>query len=303
MLKSVPETGTVLLVDDGSTDNTLDELLNFDHDKRVKVISGSNKGFTRTLVDTIDTHLNPALHKYLAVYGSGDICSEDKFVKQLEYMEENTDIAALGTGHSVYSYNSHEKILEEASYYEADFDNLFERVPFTHGTVMYRVSDYRKAGGYHAVLKYSQDKDLYLRLIHQGRIVRYPESLYTQYVFEDSASSKPAKKKEQIKYQHILFLNYRDHEQYKKDISRLEKESINDIYQDSMFVRKYKLAQKRLILQGEFDLAAQWCDILYPIEGETKQKRLKPVLKTAKKVPFLKKLTPKLFYIARKMLR
>lgn len=303
LLESAPKDSTIMLVNDGSTDDTLLELKKFEHDSRVVVQNYPNQGFSTSLKMTIDNALKEKDYDFISVVGSGDICSTDKFTKQLNYMNEQTDIVALGTGHAVRSYKTGHIILEENGEYEASIDNLEERVPFTHGTVIYRANAYSKAGGYHSVFKYSQDKDLYMRLIKLGRIVRYPETLYTQFVFEDSASSNPKKKREQIKYQHLIFLNHNNPELYDKAINELETQSIHSIFDDHLFKKKYENAQKRLIYQGEFGLAAKWAEILYTIDGERKQRILKNSLPIIEKRTSLKFLTSRTFYYARKLLR
>src|SRR5690606_33503410 len=65
------------------------------------------------------------------------------------------------------------------------------RVPFTHGTVMYRREDLVRAGSYDPFFKYSQDWDVYSRLIGIGEIHAIDEPLYEKYIYDDGASFSP----------------------------------------------------------------------------------------------------------------
>lgn len=304
VLKAAPENAKVILVDDGSTDQTLKELNQFKSDKRVIVETSQNQGFTNALKQAINKYADVNEFTYMAVHGSGDICSPEKFSKQLKYLENHPEIVALGTGHTVESYTTKNKVLIEEGYYEATLENLRERVPFTHGTVVYRLREYLEVGGYSPVFKYSQDKDLYVKLIQKGKIVRYPDSLYTQFIFEDSASSNPYKKREQIKYQKLLFLDRssKDSEYFDK-VNQLQNNTIHEVFSDEDFIDNYLNAQKRLIYQGEFKLASQWCDLIFSVNQDSKQKRLKKILRSLDKSKTVKWLTAKSFYNGRKLLK
>lgn len=303
LLKAAPSDAKVVLVDDGSTDETLHKLKAYKSDHRVVVESGVNSGFTNALVNAIEKHANPEMYKYMAVYGSGDICSPDKYSKQVAYLEENQDIVALGTGHTVRSYSTGYVTLEEDGFYEASKQTLSERVPFTQGTVVYRLDAYMSTGGYNRVFKFSQDKDLYVRLIDEGRIVRYPEALYTQYLFSDGASSNPNKKREQLKYHYLIDMHYNDPEKFEEVSKKIMQSNIHSVIGDEHFVDKYKAAQKRLIYQGEYLLASQWSDILIGLDNKSSQKRLKMILLALEKSTFMKFMMSKAFYTARKLLR
>lgn len=303
LLKAAPDDAKVVLVDDGSTDDTVEQLKKFESDKRVVVESQPNQGFTKALISAIDKYADPVLYHYMGIHGSGDLCEEDKFTKQLEYLEKHTDIAALGTGHTVRSYSTKNVVLEENDEYEATMENLDQRVPFTHGTVIYRLEDYFAVGGYSPVFKFSQDKDLYFKLIKRGRIVRYPEALYTQFVFEDSASANPKKKRAQMKYQKLIKLQYEDPKLYNEKVAALESLDIHDVFPDKDLLDKFLWAQRRLIYQGEFELASEWCDWIYSVNKSNKQLRLKHTLLIAGKIPLMKWLTARSFYLGRKLLR
>src|SRR5699024_5078978 len=57
-----------------------------------------------------------------------------------------------------------------------------------HGSVMFRKSTYKSAGGYRDFYKYSQDLDLWLRMCLISKVYIIPEVLYKLYILPGSVS-------------------------------------------------------------------------------------------------------------------
>ncbi len=87
----------IILVDDGSTDNTLEELNKF-KSSRVKIISHTNRGFTRSIRETIGS----AAHgEYIAIHGSGDYSFPERVARQVAHLRENDAVAACGVSREI----------------------------------------------------------------------------------------------------------------------------------------------------------------------------------------------------------
>jgi len=186
----------IIVVNDGSPDPNVKAVLDSYHDVRMKVIHQENAGFTAA----ITTGINAAQGRYIAIHGAGDRAEKNKIRKQFEYLEANREVVALGCSHylcrdSGERFGSDYDVVEDLTK-----DILKKRVPFTHGTVMYRASALRKAGGYDQRFKYSQDWELYWRIIEFGAIRALKDRLYDKCVFEDGASHSPKKKFVQYEY-------------------------------------------------------------------------------------------------------
>jgi glycosyltransferase involved in cell wall biosynthesis len=83
----------LLLIDDGSTDNSL-QSLQFLSDHRIKIIQdGENKGLAKRLNEAIELTQS----KYFARMDQDDISHPERFSEQILYMESNHDIDLLGT--------------------------------------------------------------------------------------------------------------------------------------------------------------------------------------------------------------
>jgi glycosyltransferase involved in cell wall biosynthesis len=83
----------LLLIDDGSTDNSLESIHHLS-DHRIKIIhDGKNKGLAKRLNEAIELTNS----KYFARMDQDDISHPDRFSKQILFMEANPDIDILGT--------------------------------------------------------------------------------------------------------------------------------------------------------------------------------------------------------------
>ncbi|GBO83162.1 glycosyltransferase [Marinobacter salsuginis] len=197
----------ILLVDDGSKDKTYDELKKFESSK-VTVVTHENKGFTKSIADA----LKGIKTDYIAVHGSGDISYPHRIEKQVQALEADPDAIMCG----VASQNIHHESLmpidsqtfPRAKVYVSDF---FKGTPFTHGSVVYRASEYHRFGGYDPRLTYTQDWDLWLRMLKAGGYALFlEEMLYARINFPNGASNSAEKAVNQFLHGravHYLFNN------------------------------------------------------------------------------------------------
>lgn len=82
-----------IIIDDGSTDRSLELLQRYaDRDHRIRLFSQSNLGIGRTR----NKALSLATGEFLAVMDSDDVSLPDRFSKQVHYLRDNPDCAAVG---------------------------------------------------------------------------------------------------------------------------------------------------------------------------------------------------------------
>ena len=178
----------VILVDDGSTDDTLRKLSSY-QDARIKLISHSNKGFVRTLREAISLSEG----EVIAIHGSGDISFPTRIEKQANVLIENADVGVVGC--YVRSFNVIRKkwdifrpIIEKDQ-----LKGLIERNPFSHGEVIFRRTCYEQVGGYREFFQFAQDRDLWLRMASTTRFYIVPEILYQREIVMGSVTKNPIK--------------------------------------------------------------------------------------------------------------
>jgi glycosyltransferase involved in cell wall biosynthesis len=165
----------LLIVNDGSTDQT-EQILNGLSDPRIRILDdGQNKGLTRRLIEGC----NEARGKYIARMDADDISFPERFQKQIDFLEKNPDYAVVGT--RCHFLDSKGKARRFGSHYCTDEEIKWDmclRSPFVHGSTML-VREYLLAcGGYREEFRYAQDYDLWLRIAETHKVANLPDILY-----------------------------------------------------------------------------------------------------------------------------
>ena len=158
-----------LIVDDGSTDNSLSILEALaTQDLRIKLIKKSNTG----LADSLNIGLNYAKGKWVARMDADDISEPDRLEKQVNYANCNENLVFLGAGLRVID---EEGIIGSEYVYPVNHKsllmNLLTSRPFPpHASAFYLRTQALKVGGYRKKIKRAEDWDLWLRLSRRGNL-------------------------------------------------------------------------------------------------------------------------------------
>lgn len=188
----------LIVVDDGSTDDSLEILRSFEGcDERVQVISRPNTGYVTALNEMIDTSRGV----YLARMDSDDIAMPDRFERQVRYLDENPECVAVGS---------------DALLIDADGDPLttwrFERTAeeldglhikgigprLVHPVVMLRADAMRQLGGYRVEMESAEDMDLWLRLAEIGELANLDATLIQYRVHPKSVTHTSRSKQDEL---------------------------------------------------------------------------------------------------------
>ena len=95
----------LILVDDGSTDRSLEIARSFD-DPRIRIISD---GYNRRLPHRLNQIINEAKYDFIARMDADDLMAVDRLAKQMKVLNENPDIDLVVT--SLYSIGNKNEIL------------------------------------------------------------------------------------------------------------------------------------------------------------------------------------------------
>lgn len=167
----------VILINDGSSDKKVKEILDTYNNPKLRVYHQENMGFVKTIKKAIDISKG----EFIAIQGSADISHYERIEKQANVLKSREDVVAVGC--LVRNIVSSEKTDVFGIPIDGNMSKEgLKRVFMLHGEVMFRRSAYLQAGGYRELFKYSQDRDLWLRLSLLGNIVVLPEVLYERYV-------------------------------------------------------------------------------------------------------------------------
>lgn len=161
----------ILVVDDGSSDNTFEVVLNFSkQDARVIYLKNEkNLGIQRSL----NLALKSSKNEYIARIDDDDEwIDKEKLEKQINFLNENQDYFLVGTGTIVVDENRKElfRFLNPKTNDEIR-RSLLKRNCFTHSSVLFRKESVLKLGGYSETEEtlHVEDYDLWLRLGKFGK--------------------------------------------------------------------------------------------------------------------------------------
>ncbi|WP_176473188.1 glycosyltransferase family 2 protein [Sphingomonas lenta] len=174
----------IIVVDDGSTDDTSAELAKL-RDPRLDVRVQANVGFTVA----VDRAARSARGEVIAIHGSGDFSSPTRVERQLAALEANPKLAVVGC-----------LVMDNAGVVRAPsgmlqvgqpmgFHDLLSTYPMTHGEAMFRKPLFEKVGGYRHFFQLAQDFDLWLRMAEHGHFMTVPEALYQRRQFDNSINT------------------------------------------------------------------------------------------------------------------
>ncbi|MEJ2117640.1 MAG: glycosyltransferase [Alphaproteobacteria bacterium] len=166
----------LLVIDDGSTDQTHKIVLQLQHsDHRLQFLRNPGSG----LVDALNYGIASASGELIARMDADDICLPNRFQKQHDYLVRHPEIAVLGTQVRFINEHGepmgHNTTLPETP--KAIADDLLKQCCLRHPTVMMRKAAVEKLGGYRHQLIYAEDYDLWLRMSEQYSLANLPEQL------------------------------------------------------------------------------------------------------------------------------
>lgn len=184
-----------IIVDDGSTDKTLEILKEYERkDKRIKIIiNKANIGLTKSLNKAI----KEAKGEYIARQDDDDISLPERLKKQVEFLNRNEKIGIVGTFY--YEINKKGKIIGKKTFPCSDErlkKTLIKYNPFFHSSVLIRREVFSRVGLYDESFKRAQDYELWFRVANFYKLANIPEFLTKRRYLEEMISRK--KENEQI---------------------------------------------------------------------------------------------------------
>ena len=167
-----------LIIDDGSTDETSEVLAELAQvDSRIRIVTQSNQGITAALI----RGCAEARGDFVARQDCGDLSLPGRLRLQSEALRDDVGAVLCVCGLRLVTRSGTVvgEIVPDAS-----SEELTRRLSIDmtgvpgHGSVMFRREACEAVGGYRLPFYYSQDCDLWLRLLAHGRMLGVGEVLY-----------------------------------------------------------------------------------------------------------------------------
>ena len=165
-----------IIVDDGSTDNSLSVIESYADSRIIVLKNDENIGLTKSLNKALEISKG----EYVARMDSDDISLPDRCKLQLTAFAENPLLDIVGFSIKEFS-GSVDNIVGERRVPESNaeiykFAKL--RDPFNHPTVMFRKSKVLSSGNYGNYRK-NQDSDLWIKMLkHEAVCMNLPEDQF-----------------------------------------------------------------------------------------------------------------------------
>lgn len=166
----------VLCIDDGSTDGTSEILHKLAQtDSRLQVVRQDNKG----LVGALNAGLALCTAPLVARMDADDIAMPERFAKQVEYLNDHSDVVAVGTAILEMDSDSDPLAIEQFAPDHTQIDERMLRLKtgMAHPSVMMRREAVQALGGYRVDFEWVEDIDLWLRMAEHGRLANLPDVL------------------------------------------------------------------------------------------------------------------------------
>lgn len=173
-----------IVVDDGSTDGTLEELHCIARDFQqvdLSIVTQPNSGFAQT----IDRLTQQVETPFFALHGAGDIAAPGRLLAQINHADR-TGAVVVGCAVGFHDGRGNKSSAKRhpRDCLQGQASPSHPPRPGTHGAAVMRTEAFLEAGGYRPIFRYSQDADLWLRLSRFGDFSGVPQLLYWKYVSE-----------------------------------------------------------------------------------------------------------------------
>lgn len=239
-----------IIVDDGAGRKVKKKILFYKKmDKRIEIIrNNKNLGLTISLIKAIKY----AKSKFIARIDSDDYCDPERIKKQMSWIQKSKKRVLCGTNYFLVKNNKLVKKEITLGYNKIKKDLIFKNC-FVHSSTLFRLKAYKKVGGYNPKFKYSQDYDLWSRLINCGIAENLSERL--TFIRDHKKTISKLKKGDQTINSIIISCNYY-HYLKKKKFFKIFKDSsknlkyiqslrfFDNFYKSLLFLNRKKLKYK-----------------------------------------------------------
>jgi glycosyltransferase involved in cell wall biosynthesis len=164
----------LLIVNDGSTDNTADVVGSF-NDPRIVMIYQDNKGVSLAL----NKGLKYARAPYIARFDADDVCHLERLQLQYDFMISNPEYSIVGSAADYMDMDGNYLFTSTPpAFNNEDIQQLKYTVcPFIHSTVFYKKDVILEAGGYNEHAYTFEDHFLWVNILKDQKACNFSQPL------------------------------------------------------------------------------------------------------------------------------
>ncbi len=173
------------ILDDASTDGSLDYVESLTTDPRVRVHRCRKQGVAALLNHGLAQVRTP----HVAIMHADDISEPTRLEEQIGFMKTNPDVVLCGC--QVRWIDNTGRVKDTVHYETSDLALRFQLMfscPFTHPGVIYRTADALAVGGYEPELVPAEDYDLWCKLSSRGRLANLRSRLLRYRIHQTNLS-------------------------------------------------------------------------------------------------------------------
>lgn len=191
-----------LIIDDGSTDKSVDIVRQYDDPRIRLILNEKNLGISETLNRGIEL----SSCGLIARMDADDVCNPFRLFKQYNYMLAHEDVALLSSWARVVDENGKFVRLERyrSNYY---YYNLTFECWMYHPTIMFRRGPVKDVGMYS--MRYSEDYDLFWKVSTRYKIANLEEPLVNYRLSSTSLNTVLKKKEYEVQNEQNVLRNIR----------------------------------------------------------------------------------------------
>ena len=163
----------LIVIDDHSTDNTLDYLRSLRNEKIIFRLNPK-----RGRGSALNYGLTLCKGDYIAINDADDYSLPNRFDIQVSFLESNPKVGLLGSHSILKNYLNGEIITHQRPTTELGIKLAFTKgQPIQHVTVMARRNIIETVGGYNEKIKFLFDRDIFLRIAAISKLANLKDML------------------------------------------------------------------------------------------------------------------------------
>lgn len=181
----------ILVIDDASTDQTLNIIRRFS-DSRIRIIKNeTNLG----LAASVNRAIRQAKGAYIARMDADDVAYPQRLQQQVNFLDQNPIVSIVGTAMQSFGHSKYLHVFPET--HKACKAQLLFNVCFGHSSVLIRRTVFDEDQNLYRdeLRQYSEEYDLWCRLVDKVTFANLPEVLLDYRTYESSLKNDAEEKR------------------------------------------------------------------------------------------------------------